>query len=176
MTQINFYIVYIVNELVKFKKNKKIKNDEIFWFLNQRQFQNELRKTGRKENPMKPVDLEEFCGKILNLDKKIRFVGIVIRSNSISKTRDGLESLLSPSETEESIDDSLARWETRKRFSQKLGKPLYALSEYEKVKRLTIPIPDDGLILVSMDTEGFHEVILKEICAFTDTIDWTVSK
>ena len=116
--------------------------------------------------------LEEVCDKILTMDRKIRFVEIIFKNKKYSKTRKGLKSILTSPETEVSIADSLLRWETRKKLAHKLGQPLYAFAEYEKVKRLTIPINHEGLILVSLDSFGFHEVILKEIIEIKEGISW----
>jgi hypothetical protein len=82
--------------------------------------------------------------------------------------REGLQNLLTPEETKESISDAITRWETRKKLSGKLGDPLYAMAIYKKVKRITLPINQKGLILVSMDPSGYHEVIIDEIVELKD--------
>ena len=114
-------------------------------------------------NGMQQEELEEICSKILNVDSKIRFVEITLNGMNTAKTRQGLERFLDFSETKKSIDDSIARWETRKKLAPKLGDPLYAFAEYGKVKRITIPINNNGLILVSMDSAAYHELIIREI-------------
>jgi hypothetical protein len=119
-------------------------------------------------------NLEEICDIIFNMDKKIRFVEIVVKDKTFRKIRPGLSSNLSPEEIEESIDDSLARWRTREKLSPKLGKPVYAMAEYEKVKRITIPINHGGIILVTLDSTGFHEVIIKEIVEIKEMINWNL--
>ena len=114
------------------------------------------------------IDYEKFCDEVLKLDKKIRFVGIFDGHYRLIKMRKGLQSLLSDQETENSIIDNFSRWRTRQGLSKKLGKPLYAMAEYEKVKRFTIPINDDGLILVSAEPSISHEIITKEILGIRD--------
>ena len=105
-----------------------------------------------------PIDYEKFCDEVLKLDKKIRFVGIFNSRFKLIKMREGLQSLLSPEETQNSIIDTFSKWRTRQGLAKKLGEPLYAMAEYEKVKRITIPINDDGLILVSAEPSVNHEV------------------
>ena len=117
-------------------------------------------------------NLDEICDIILKMDKKIRFVEIAINDKTFTKWRPGLISNLTPKETEESIDDSLARWATRRKLAPKLGNPVYAMAEYEKVKRITIPIDHDGIILVTLDSTGFHEVIIKEIIEIKEMVNW----
>ncbi len=108
-------------------------------------------------------DLEDLGNKILKLDKKIRFVYIVLKDKSYKRTREEFTNLLTTEETDELIDDALERWETRRKLSHKLGEPLYAMAEYKNVKRITMPIDADGLILITIDPTGLHEVIIKEI-------------
>ena len=122
----------------------------------------------------KKENLEEICDLILNLSRGIRFVEIAVRGKTYSKIRSGVTSLLTPEETEKSIEDSLDRWETRMQLATKLGDPVYALAEYKKVKRITIPLHPKGIILVTMDSEGFHEVIIKEIIEIVEMVNWNL--
>lgn len=117
---------------------------------------------------MTKIDYEKFCEEVFKLDKKIRFVGIFDGHFSLIRMRDGLKSLLTDEETRNSLIDTFSRWKTRQGLAKKLGKPLYAMAEYEKVKRITIPLNEDGLILVSMDTSAFHEIVTKEIIEMRD--------
>jgi len=108
-------------------------------------------------------DLEDLGNKILKLDKKIRFVYIVLKDKSYMRTREEFTNLLTTEQTDELVDDALARWETRRKLAHKLGEPLYAIAEYKNVKRITVPIDTDGLILITVDPTGLHEKIIKEI-------------
>ena len=121
---------------------------------------------------MNEPKLEKICDKILNLNPQVRFVEIVYKDKICAKTRPDLDNFLTSKETEKSIDDALARWNTRKKLADKLGEPVYAIAEYKKVKRITIPVNHDGLILVSIDPTGFHEVLLKEIIEIKEETDW----
>ena len=115
-----------------------------------------------------PINYEKFCDEVFKLDMKIRFVGIFNSHFKLIKMREGLQSLLSPEETQFSIIDTFSKWRTRQGLAKKLGEPLYAMAEYEKVKRITIPINDDGLILVSAEPSVNHEIITKEILSILD--------
>lgn len=117
---------------------------------------------------MTRIDYEKFCNEVFKLDKNIRYIGIFDSSFSVTKMRDGLTNLLTEEETQISLKDTLSRWNTRKELQKKLGKALYAMAEYEKVKRITLPLNDKGLILVSMEPSVFHEIITKEIIEIRD--------
>ena len=109
------------------------------------------------------LEFEKFCTKILRLDKNIRYVGIYYKSNLYIKMRDDVSNLLTPQETEKSLQDTYSRWETRQSLAPKLGMPLYAMAEYEKIKRITIPFGKRGIILISMEPKCYHEIITKEV-------------
>ena len=129
-------------------------------------------KNGEKIEAMpKQKNLEEICNIILNMDQKIRFVQIAVRNKTFTKINSELASNLTPKETEEYIDDSLLRWETRKKLAPKLGEPIYGMVEYKDGKRITIPVKYGGLIGVSLDPSGFHEVIIKKIIEIKDLIN-----
>jgi len=123
---------------------------------------------------MQQEELEEICNKILKVDSKVRFVEITLNGMNAVKTRLGLEKILDPSETKKSIEDSVARWETRKKLAPKLGDPLYAFAEYGKVKRITIPVDKSGLILVSMDSAAYHELIIREIMEIKAQMNFSI--
>jgi hypothetical protein len=129
-------------------------------------------KNGEKiEARSKQKNLEEICDIILNMDQKIRFVQIAVRDKTFTKINPELASTLTPEETEEYIDDSLLRWETRKKLAPKLGEPIYGIVEYKNGKRITIPVKYGGLIGITLDPAGFHEVIIKKISEIKDMIN-----
>ena len=117
---------------------------------------------------MTKIDYEKFCEEVFKLDKNIRYIGVFDGNFSVIRMREGLKNLLTEEETRNSLVDTLSRWKTRMGLEKKLGKALYAMAEYEKVKRITIPLNEQGLILVSMESSAFHEIITKEIIEIRD--------
>ena len=112
---------------------------------------------------------EKFCEQVFKLNKGIRYVGIFNGDNAFFKMREGVKNLLTQEQTMWSLKDTLARWKTRNTLSSELGKPLYAMAEYEKVKRVTVPIDENSFILISMERAVYHEIITKEILDLRDT-------
>ena len=113
-----------------------------------------------------PSIFEEFCHLILNLDESIRFVGIATLSGAIlaTKYRANLIPLLTKEETASSIKDSVWRMESRRTVEEKLGKTLYVIATYEKVRRATIPVGKDGqtVLIVSFDSEADPDLIIRD--------------
>ena len=97
------------------------------------------------------LDREQFCNEILKTDDKIRFVAIYDEGEFYHKMREGLNSYLTPEETENSLAEAVYRWSSRKKIGLKIGEPIYAMAKYGKVYRITIPVGKAGLILVSTE-------------------------
>ena len=108
---------------------------------------------------------DKLCKEILNLDPKIRFAGICDDTGEIKYggQREGVKNLLSPEETKKSNLQALARWGLRNALTPKVGKGRYAIAEYEKIKRITIPLEDDNLLLVTTEVEVDHGKIINDV-------------
>ena len=109
------------------------------------------------------LDKEKICDEILACDKKIRYVGIYDYGELYDKIQSGKKSLLSREETELSLSQAVYRWSTRKKTSEKIGKPIFALAKYEKIYRITIPVGGAGLILVSTELDANVNEIVDKI-------------
>ena len=109
---------------------------------------------------------EDFCQLILELDDSIRFVGIATLTGAIlsTKYRANLVPLLSQEETASSIKSSVWRMESRRDIEEKLGKTLYVIATYEKIRRATIPVGEEGqsILIVSFDSEADAELIIRD--------------
>ncbi len=108
------------------------------------------------------MDYDKVCKDVLGLDPKIRFAGICDDEGDTKYggLREGITSHLSPEETKKSVQLALGRWGLRDALIQKTGKAKYAMAEYEKVKRVTMPLNDDYLLLISMEVDADHNSII----------------
>src|SRR5919198_5195403 len=115
---------------------------------------------------------QEFCDKVITLDKSIRFAGIADEDGHLVATaeRRGLKPLLNPEERAQYAITAATRQYTRLRWEYLLGKINYAMSNYAKLIRATIPIADENsrlsyVLLISFDVDGenVHSVIMKKI-------------
>jgi hypothetical protein len=112
-----------------------------------------------------PTIFEEFCQLILGADESIRFVGIATITGAIlaRKYRANLTPLLTQEETASSIKYSVWRVESRRVLEEKLGKTLYVIATYEKIKRATIPVGQEGqsILVISFDNDSDAESIIR---------------
>ena len=100
------------------------------------------------------LEYEKICDEILECDKKIRYVGIYDYGELHDKMRSGLKSHLSREETELSLSQAIYRWSTRKKTAGKIGNPIFALTKYEKIFRITVPTSGAGLILITTELDS----------------------
>jgi len=98
------------------------------------------------------MDFDRLCKEILDIESKIRFA-----------SREGLTDLLSPEETKRSNVQAMARWALRNSLTPKVGRGRYAMAEYEKIKRITFPLDEHHLLLVTTEVDADHSNIIKEV-------------
>jgi len=124
-----------------------------------------------KEGQIEKV-FNEFCKKVIGLDNSIRFAGIADEDGKLKSIaeRTGLKPLLSPEERAQYAITAATRQFTRLRWEYMLGKIQYASSNFEKLRRATIPITDENsnlsyVLLLSFDPEAshFHQLITQKI-------------
>jgi hypothetical protein len=108
---------------------------------------------------------EQLCKDILNLDPKIRYAGVCDDTGEIKYggQREGVKNLLSPEETKRSNVQALARWGLRNALAPKVGKGKYSMTEYEKLKRITVPLEGDHLLLVTTEVDADHSKVIDRI-------------
>ena len=112
------------------------------------------------------MDYGNLCKEILTIDPKIRYAGVCddTGETKYGGQREGVRNLLSPEETKKSNLQALARWGLRNSLSFKVGKGKYAMAEYEKVKRITIPLEYNGhLLLITTEIDANHGRIIEYV-------------
>ena len=114
------------------------------------------------------MDYNKLCRDILNLDPKIRYAGVCDDTGELKYggQREGIKNLLSPEETKKSNLQALARWGLRNSLSLKIGKGKYSMAEYEKLKRITFPLEESNLLLVTTEVDADHTKIINNTLEF----------
>jgi hypothetical protein len=108
---------------------------------------------------------------ILGLEPQIRAVLIYHFNGELlgGGMRDGTKSYLPPDEITKSTLSTILRWKTRELLYPFLGNGRYSITEYEKIKRITFPLNDSVLLIVSTEVEVNHDVIIKKILQFIES-------
>jgi hypothetical protein len=108
------------------------------------------------------TDYKSLYAKIMSIDPKVRFATIFDMNGKVmySGHREGVENLLTPEESQKSMQLAINAWKSRNEVSSKIGKGKYALVEYEKLKRITMPLDSDHILYITTDVEADHAPII----------------
>jgi hypothetical protein len=111
------------------------------------------------------MDFEHLLDRIMDLDENIRHARICDMNANVvcSAKRKGITNLLTEEETQESLKYSVNSWKTRAKLAHKIGKGRYVLAVYEKLRRITMPLGDAHLLLVSIDNKGGQMDIIEKL-------------
>lgn len=102
---------------------------------------------------------------MLEIDDKIRYVGIYDYSKLHRIMRDGMVSHMTDQETEVAMLHAVKRWADRKKMAKKIGMPSYSLTKYGKIFRITVPTDGAGLMLVSTELDADAYNIAQKVSA-----------
>ncbi|MFQ5920568.1 MAG: DUF6659 family protein [Nitrososphaerales archaeon] len=111
------------------------------------------------------MDYDALCKEILKMDPKVRFAGVCDETGDIKYggQREGVQNLLSPEESKRSMLQAMARWGFRDSLAAKIGRGKYSMTEYEKIKRVTMPLDENHMLLVSTEVDADHVGIIENI-------------
>lgn len=111
------------------------------------------------------MDFEHLLDRIMELDDNIRHARICDMNGNVvaSRKRPNVVNFLTEQETQESLKYSVNSWKVRNQLSHKIGKGRYVLAVYEKLRRITLPLGEDHLLLVSIDNKGGQMDIVEKL-------------
>jgi hypothetical protein len=111
------------------------------------------------------MNYQKLYQDIISLDGNIRMITICDTDGKImySDHRPGVSSLLTPDESRKSLEMAVNAWKSRSQLVPKIGKGKYVLAEYEKIKRITMPLDDRHLVYVTTELQANHDNIISEI-------------
>ena len=101
----------------------------------------------------------------MEVDSAIRYAAIQDSSGKkiSGGFRDGISPLLSDDELRMMHSYASQRWATRKNIEHKIGKTKYAMAEYDKLKRISIPIDETHLLMLTTETTIDHNGVIDKI-------------
>jgi len=105
---------------------------------------------------------EDQMNKILAIDDNIRFVAISDLDGNLiaSKSKEGADLFLSPESTQDTLHHAASAWKSRMKHFDEIGRGLYTLAVYEKLRRVTMPLSENRILLVTIDNAGGQKQIL----------------
>jgi len=123
-------------------------------------------------------DNQNLVDKILALDENIRFAAIAdLDGNMIlSKSQEGTNLYLSPESTKDTLRHAATAWKSRMKHVDEIGRGLYTIAVYEKLRRVTMPLSGDRILLVTIDNAGGQKQILDALLNLVVYKDYTYSE
>ena len=117
------------------------------------------------------MNIEQVCKDVLDIDDTVRFSMIVKEGvKKFGGYRYNTVGILDSDELDQSIWHANERMVGRKMAEHKLGKTRYAMAEYERAKRITFPLENKTLLLVSVDVDLDHNKIIKKILKMLEQV------
>ena len=101
----------------------------------------------------------------MKIDSTIRYAAI---QNNIGEKvhggfREGIIPILNNEELKMMHYYARQRWNTRKNIEHKIGNTKYAMAEYDKLKRITFPIDEEYLLMVTTEIDNNHTIIIEKV-------------
>ena len=94
----------------------------------------------------------EFFDEVLQLDQNIRLTAIH-DGRFKAKYQNGVDGYFEEEEIKSSLIEAQNRRDFRKKLSFKIGAPKFAMAQYGKVNRITIPLGQEGVILLTTELD-----------------------
>ena len=118
------------------------------------------------------MNYQKLYQDIMDLDRNIRMVTICDTDGKImhSDHRPGVTNLLTPDESRKSLEMAVNAWRSRSQLTQKIGRGKYVLAEYEKIKRITMPLGERHLVYVTTELQANHDSIISEITRLASNV------
>ena len=110
------------------------------------------------------MDYQSLQEKAMKISPAIRYATITDLNGIVkySGHRKGVKNLLTTKESLQSLKTSANIWKARNNISKKIGKGKYALAEYEKIKRIVIPLDDGHLLYLTTSVRADHTKIISK--------------
>ena len=105
---------------------------------------------------------------VLEANKNVRYACICDQNGGIlwNSRRNDITSLMTLEETKASVKRACENWEERNKLSGKIGRGRYAIVDYEKLKRITVPLRNNHLLYVHV--EGNKPEFIGDIMKIVD--------
>lgn len=128
------------------------------------------------------MDYNSLNSDIIKLNPKIRYAGIYHTGNVQiwEKLQQGITRLFDKEKTNDTLIHAYMRWRTRQNDSPIIGQPLYSITKYAKINRLTIPVNSKALLMINSEPEfELQEIIddlVKLIVKYSDDPNYSPRK
>ena len=102
---------------------------------------------------------EKLLNMLMDFNGSIRFAAICNSQGEIlwNSQRRGIKNAVPMADTKKTLQRAIGAWQERAKITDKVGKGMYVIAAYEKIKRITIPLDRGNLLFISVDNEPLKQ-------------------
>ena len=95
----------------------------------------------------------------MDFNSSIRFSAVCNSQGDIlwHSQRSGVRNVIPISDTKKTLQRAIGAWQERAKITDKVGKGLYVIAAYDKIKRITIPLDKGNLLFISIANEPLQK-------------------
>jgi hypothetical protein len=95
---------------------------------------------------------EQLLNMLMDFNDSIRFAAICDSKGDIlwNSQRAGIKNIIPMADTKKTLQRAIGAWQERSKITDKVGRGLYVIAAYEKIKRITIPLDKGNLLFISV--------------------------
>jgi len=110
------------------------------------------------------MDYQSLQEQAMKISPAIRYATITDMNGKVKASghKKGVKNLLTTKESLQSLKTSANIWKSRNKLAKKIGRGKYALAEYDKIKRLVIPLDDAHLLYLTTSARADHSKIISK--------------
>ena len=111
------------------------------------------------------MDLDKLFTDVMKIDSTIRYASIQNKDGVKIKGgfRENITPLLNDDELRMMHYYASQRWHTRKNIEHKIGNTKYAMAEYDKLKRISFPIDNKYLLMLTTEINTDHTRVINTV-------------
>jgi len=112
------------------------------------------------------MNFNKFCSDVLKISPKVRFAGVYSTKNGevYYKMQEGIKKIFNDEQTKDSLVHGYMRWKSRLHASALIGIPIYTMTKYPKINRITLPCGEKALIMISTESDLEPVEIIEDVC------------
>ena len=102
---------------------------------------------------------EKLLNMLMDFNTSIRFAAVCDSQGNIlwHSQRTGVKNIIPLTDTKKTLQRAVNAWQERSTITDKVGRGLYVIAAYEKIKRITIPLDHGNMLFISVGNEPLQK-------------------
>ena len=96
---------------------------------------------------------EKLLNMLMDFNNDIRFAAVCDQNGEIlwNTKRNNVKNMVPLGDTKKTLQRAVNAWNERSKIEGLVGKGIYVIAAYEKIKRITIPLAGKHILFISID-------------------------